>query len=240
LNEATTDDKSSLQTDEDGGSRVDTKEPSGDGHETGPRTERKGGVGERRDARERSKSGNHSQSSPGNQPGGRSSATGSGRAFISYIETHPEDDKPEYDPDGLTREARMALEAKAIDLVLSNEPDLRRTEANNPGFDLYEAGGHGRPVRWIEVKAMTGSLEDRPVCMSRVQFDCAWMNGEAYWLYVVEYADEPGQARILKISDPAGRAKNFSFDRGWKLVAEAAAHETAAGVAEGPRENLRS
>lgn len=31
----------------------------------------------------------------------------------------------------------MALEAKAIDLILSRQPEWRRTPVNNPGFDLY-------------------------------------------------------------------------------------------------------
>jgi len=45
------------------------------------------------------------------------------------------------------------------------------------------------PVRWVEVKAMTGTLDNRPVTMSRPQFDCAREHGENYWLYVVERAD---------------------------------------------------
>lgn len=140
------------------------------------------------------------------------------RPFISYIGTHPTDD--EHDPDGLAREVRMALEAKAIELILRAEPDLERTEANNPGFDLYKAGDHGRPVRWVEVKAMTGSLDDRPVCLSRAQFDCAWLHGEAYWLYIVEWAGDPARARLLRVNDPAGQAKNYTFDRGWRLIGE--------------------
>ena len=114
----------------------------------------------------------------------------------------------------------MALEAKAIEMIMKIEPALERTPDNNPGFDLFEPGVHGRPVRWVEVKAMTGSLNNRAVCMSRTQFDCAWANGEAYWLYVVEYAGDPENARILRVNDPAGKAKNFTFDRGWSLIAD--------------------
>jgi hypothetical protein len=35
---------------------------------------------------------------------------------------------------------------------------------------------------------MTGSLEDRPVGLSRTQFEYAQKHGEEYWLYVVEHA----------------------------------------------------
>jgi hypothetical protein len=123
----------------------------------------------------------------------------------------------------------MKLEMKAIELILSREPRLRRTPPNNRGFDLYEPGEDDRPVRWVEVKAMTGGLNDRPVCLSRAQFECAWMHGEAYWLYVVEHAGDEGKARLLRIKDPAGKARNFTFDQGWALVAEVCADDPERG-----------
>ena len=66
---------------------------------------------------------------------------------------------------------------------------------------------------------MTGSLQDRPVGLSRTQFDCAREQGEAYWLYVVEHAGTTGD-RIVRIQDPAGKARTFTFDRGWLTVAQ--------------------
>ena len=164
--------------------------------------------------------GSRGGSSPDNKIRGvKSEPTGSCQ-FISYIGTHSVDGEHEHDPDGLSYDERMALEARAIEMILKSEPELERTQANNPGFDLFEAGDHGRPIKWVEVKAMTGGLVNRPVCMSRTQFDCAWVNGEAYWLYIVENAGDPARARILRINDPAGKAKNFTFDRGWALVAD--------------------
>lgn len=148
----------------------------------------------------------------------RKTEGGRSRPFISYIGTHPEDED-EHDPDGLSRDERMALEAVAIDLILKNEPSLERTKTNNPGFDLWAMSNGDVPIKWVEVKAMTGSLEDRSVCLSRTQFDCAWIHGEAYWLYVVEHAIDPDRARILRIKDPAGNAKNFTFDQGWRHLA---------------------
>lgn len=116
------------------------------------------------------------------------------------------------DPDGLDHAKRMQLESKAIDKILQHEPTLKHTEAGNKGFDLYEAHGSGNITRWVEVKSMTGSLNDRPVGMSRAQFDLASEKGDAYWLYVVERAAEIGNARILKIQNPAGQARTFTLD----------------------------
>jgi hypothetical protein len=91
---------------------------------------------------------------------------------------------------------------------------------HNRGFDLFEPDSSGRPVRWVEVKAMTGELVGRPVCLSRTQFDSAWIHGEAFWLYIVERAGDEDLARILRIQDPAGKAKNFAFDQGWRQIAD--------------------
>lgn len=147
-----------------------------------------------------------------------SPASGNGsRPFISYVGAHLEDD--DEDPDGLDHEARMALESQAIDLIISWEPDLRRTSIGNPGFDLVELDDDEQPVRWVEVKAMTGTLNDRPVGLSRTQFEHATNHGHAYWLYVVEQAGDGGEARVVRIQDPAGRSRTFTFDHGWLAVA---------------------
>lgn len=135
-----------------------------------------------------------------------------GRTFISYVAVHPEEE--DQDPDGLEYRQRLELEERAIKLILGQESDLVRAEDNNPGFDLVEPGPDGAPVRWVEVKAMTGDLQDRPVGLSRAQFETAQRQGSAYWLYVVERAGSDS-ARIVRIQDPAGKARTFTFDRGW-------------------------
>lgn len=140
-----------------------------------------------------------------------------GRPFISFVGTHP--DEEERDPDGLDQDARMAIEEKAITFILSREPEWQRTPAHNPGFDLFENGPDEKPTRWCEVKAMTGSLDDRPVGMSRTQFDRAREHGANYWLYVVEHAAD-ANPRIVRIQDPAGKARTFTFDQGWLGIAE--------------------
>ena len=150
----------------------------------------------------------------------RGTYSGGGRKFISYVALSP--DEEDADPDGLTHQERIDLEDKAIGLLLKREPGLKRTPTNNPGFDLTELGSDGKPVKWVEVKAMKGTLKDRPVGLSRTQFECAQTHGIAFWLYVVENAGDPEQARILRIPNPAGNAETFTFDHGWIAVAEGA------------------
>ncbi len=139
------------------------------------------------------------------------------RDFVSYVAvtSGAADDA---DPDELEHAARMDLEASAIEFILDREPDWRRTRTNNPGFDLYRGPSIDSATQWCEVKAMTGTLDDRPVGMSAVQFECAQDRGNSYWLYVVERAGTDGP-QLVAIQDPAGKAKTFMFDRGWRSVA---------------------
>jgi hypothetical protein len=149
--------------------------------------------------------------------GKRTPGHAGGRAFISYVGAHPDDDGQ--DPDGLDQAERMRIEGLAIDLIVQNEPRLQRTPEGNRGFDLFEADSGGNRIRWIEVKAMTGSLDDRPVGLSHTQFDFAQKKGDAFWLYVVENAIDLSLARILRIQNPAGVSRTFTFDRGWSKIA---------------------
>ena len=147
----------------------------------------------------------------------RSPGSTGGRPFISYVALHLEDE--EQDPDGLQQAARVALEAKAIEFILSLETGWQQTPTHNPGFDLFETGPDEKAKLWCEVKSMTGSLTDRPVALSRTQFDFAREHGQAYWLYVVERAGTD-RARLVRIQDPAGKARTFTFDYGWLRIAE--------------------
>ena len=173
--------------------------------------------------------GSHGSSSGHGASGSKGSGNGGGhgkrtpgqtgsRPFISYVGTHPDDDGPDHD--GLDQVVRMQIEGRAIDLIIGLEPALCRTSDGNPGFDLYEADSSGQPIRWVEVKSMTGSLEDRPVGLSHTQFECARKRGAAYWLYVVEYATDRAKARVLRIQDPIAHARTFTFDRGWAEIAQ--------------------
>lgn len=199
--------------DPDGGDGVDTGAGGGGQGRTGTGPSRGGSQGN---------GGGHG--TPGDKGSGKGGGQGKrtpghtgGRPFISYVGTHPDDDGP--DPDGLDQAARMQIEERAIDLIIRLEPGLSRTPEGNPGFDLVEADSSGRQIRWVEVKSMTGTLQDRPVGLSHTQFDCAREKGEAYWLYVVERATDPVQARVLRIQNPVGHARTFTFDHGWSEIA---------------------
>ena len=136
------------------------------------------------------------------------------RRFVSYISVRPESEG-EPDPDGLGHHERMSLEASAIDRILDREATLRRTPPNNPGYDLYEADASGAPVRWVEVKAMSGEWGSRPVALTHTQFNLARQKGEAYWLYVVERAGSD-DANVVRIANPAGRSSTYTLDEGWR------------------------
>lgn len=140
------------------------------------------------------------------------------RKFVSYVAVGPNEE--ELDPDNLDHEGRMSIETEAIKRILAHEPDWQRTEQNNPGYDLYKVDSDGRQSCWCEVKAMKGSLQNRPVGISHTQFEHAIERGKSYWLYVVEYADDDEKYHIVKIQDPVGKARTFTFDRGWIEVAE--------------------
>lgn len=152
----------------------------------------------------------------GDQAEGNDLASGT-RTFHTYVGVHGDEHDP--DPDRLTREARLSLEETAIQAILAEEPHLLRTPANNPGFDLIGPGTDERPDRRIEVKAMKRDLKSRPVGMSHAQFESAREHGAGFWLYVVEFADNPNLRRIVRIQNPAGKARTFTFDRGWIEIA---------------------
>lgn len=91
---------------------------------------------------------------------------------------------------------------------------------HNPGFDIISRDGSGQVLRHIEVKSTSGAWDDMGVGLSRTQFDFARQNPGTFWLYVVEHALDDGQARVLRIADPAGRAEEFRFDNGWAPLSD--------------------
>lgn len=154
----------------------------------------------------------------GSQSGGTGGGgEGSGRGvFISYVGTHPEGE--EDDPNSPDQRERMELEKSAIAFILELEPMLERTPVGNKGYDLIEQKAPSGLLRLIEVKAMRGTLRERPATLSSAQIDEARSSGERFWLYVVERAGT-SSPRLLKIQNPYGRAGTFTFDYGWEAIA---------------------
>ena len=137
--------------------------------------------------------------------------------FISYVQAHPGEHDSE--PSAAERQRRLDLEQMAVNLIRAREPNWIVAPPNTPGYDLYMLDEHEDAVEWCEVKSLSGSLDDWPVSVSRTQFDFAREKGAAFWLYVVEHAGDADQSHILKIQDPAGMARTFTFDHGWRDVA---------------------
>ena len=157
---------------------------------------------------------------PRPEPAPTGGGEGGKRTFRSYIEVREEAGDGAPDPDGLGHEQRMALEERAIAFVREREPSLLPTSVGNAGYDLYEAGGAGEIVRWVEVKSMRGGWDAGPVGLTHTQFGLAREKRGAYWLYVVEYAGDADRARVVRVPDPAGRDSEYLFDEGWRGAAE--------------------
>ena len=144
---------------------------------------------------------------------GSGPASGGERVFESYIRVDTGSERTE--EGSREHDRRMGLEKEAIALIQKREPALKGTRPNNPGYDLYEVGEGGEPLRWVEVKALAEGWESRPVTLTHTQFEYARKKGEAYWLYVVEHAGA-AEANVVKIMNPAGRASTYTFDEGWR------------------------
>ena len=114
---------------------------------------------------------------------------------------------------------RQEVEEAAIEFILQKEPGWKRTPTNNPGFDLYRVDDEGNETRWCEIKSLSGAWNAQSVALTPTQFQHAQEKGDAYWLYVVEYAEDDSRRRLLPIQNPVGRAERFAFDQGWEAVA---------------------
>ena len=97
----------------------------------------------------------------------------------------------------------MNLEGEAIKLICSVEPKLERTPPNNPGFDLVERNDTGEAVKWVEVIAMKEDLHQRPVGISRTQFEYAQQHREGYWLYIVGVCGDTGKGSYPAYPEPS-------------------------------------
>ena len=122
------------------------------------------------------------------------------------------------DPGSSGYKDKMGIEEQAIQFILQHEPGWQRMPIGNPGYDLCQDQPDGTSI-YCEVKGMSGTLNNHAADMTPTEFRAAQEYGEAYWLYVVERVGED-DIHILKIHDPAGQAHRFSFNDGWKNVAD--------------------
>ena len=71
-----------------------------------------------------------------------------------------------------------------------------------------------------EIKSIGGAWTGFGVWMSATQMEDNRASGDAYWLYVVEHANDPDAATLHRIQNPAGQATKFGFDAGWQAIRE--------------------
>ena len=154
---------------------------------------------------------------PPRQPTGQTSRGAPHGRLRSYVS--PAGDGPGRSP-GDTAPVDQAGIQRVIDAERAAGRHPEVMPHHNPGFDIIARDGSGQILRHIEVKSTSGAWDDMGVGLSRTQFDFAQQNPETFWLYVVEHALNDGQARILRIASPAGRAEEFRFDSGWAALGD--------------------
>lgn len=74
-------------------------------------------------------------------------------------------------------------------------------------------------ARKIEVKSLGGAWDWYGAGISNRQFDECLKEKDIFWLYIVEFADQPN-AKIYRIKNPVAKITNYYFDENWKLLAE--------------------
>ena len=123
----------------------------------------------------------------------------------------------------MSHDARMAVEKTAIRYIRRKEKGWHKTPPRNEGFDLYQTKSgraNGRKTRWCEVKGLSGEFgSSHPVSLTAPEFRMAQKRGDAYWLYIVENATS-SKPHLIKIKNPAGKARRFIFGRRWDRWAE--------------------
>jgi len=143
--------------------------------------------------------------------------------LLSYVLPKGEATTPDKDKDAATSDNRENINRAGVDRVLAWETQAGRypTEMSHthPGYDVESRNEAGEVVRYIEVKSRTGAWDQQGVTLSDTQFHEAQNRGEAYWLYIVENADQD-DAHIFRIQDPANHVEYFCFDNGWGGLSE--------------------
>jgi hypothetical protein len=106
---------------------------------------------------------------------------------------------------------------------------------NNPGYDIFSVGAEAGDIRYIEVKGLSGEWGAAGVPISAQQFALAWRERERYWLYVVEFANDPNRRRVTRLQDPVGKTTQYRVDSGWRALgadADVAASPADTGVTQ--------
>jgi hypothetical protein len=133
------------------------------------------------------------------------------------------DEAPDLSPIDLAGVKRVL----AYERACGREPNEKAH--SNAGFDVESRDKRGGLVRRIEIKSTGGQWSVAGVMVSRRQHHQAVADGDLFWLYVVENAQDDN-FRIYRIQNPASRIDYFGFDGGWKAVAEPDLDRDAVGT----------
>ncbi|HUY50596.1 MAG TPA: DUF3883 domain-containing protein [Streptosporangiaceae bacterium] len=133
------------------------------------------------------------------------------------------DEAPDLSPIDMAGVARVLEHERKC----GREP--REMAHSNAGFDVGSFDKRRELVRRIEVKSTGGQWSIAGVMLSRRQHHQAVEDGDLFWLYVVENAQDDDY-KIYRIQNPASRIDYFGFDGGWKDVAEPDLERDEAGT----------
>jgi hypothetical protein len=154
--------------------------------------------------------------------GGSHTRTGRQTRLRSYV---VETDEDEGDRGTVGDEAPdlspidMAGVARVVEYERMCGRDPHEMAHSNAGFDVESYDKRGELTRRIEIKSTGSQWSIAGVMLSRRQHQQAVEDGDLFWLYVVEDAQDD-DFKIYRIQNPASRIDYFGFDDGWKAVAE--------------------
>jgi hypothetical protein len=146
----------------------------------------------------------------------------SGR-LLSYAEPHIENDRDASEEEAEAAEQRRQTAMAAVNFVIGREREdghqVEEMPFNNEGFDLQRTTADGS-MEYIEVKGQSGIWTEMGIVLTPAELQYAQRFRERYFLYVVEFANDPERRTLYRIQDPFGKVMQFRFDSGWKAIAK--------------------
>lgn len=117
--------------------------------------------------------------------------------------------------DEAAMQAALAFERKA------GRGPVRQSHTNK-GYDIVSTDPATGERRLIEVKGLENAWTARGVKVTRTQFATAQHHGEAFWLYVVENAQDTHAQLLTPLRNPFDKVEEYWFDHLWREAAEQA------------------
>lgn len=156
----------------------------------------------------------------------------SGR-LLSYAEPRTETNLEPSEDGSEDADLRRQTATAAVNFVIEREREeghqVQEMPFNNEGFDLQRTTADGS-TEYIEVKGQSGLWTEMGIVLTPAEMQYAQRFRERYFLYVVEFANEPERRTLYRIQDPFGKVMQFRFDSGWKAIATMGTIEPAAGL----------